>query len=118
MAGLAWFGADWEGAESAQPILRSLGAVVTPLTLVFVFHLVLAAPDGRVRSPAARVGIVAAYVVVGSATVARAVLRDPLLDLHCWRNCTDNSFLVHADAGIARLSTSCCSGRRSPSRSV
>ena len=43
VAGLAWFGADWEGAESAQPILRSLGAVVTPLTLVFVFHLVLAA---------------------------------------------------------------------------
>ena len=42
------------GRESAQPILRSLGAVVTPLTLVFVFHLVLAAPDGRVRSPAAR----------------------------------------------------------------
>ena len=102
VAGLAWFGADWEGAESARPILRSLGAVVTPLTLVLVFHLVLAAPDGRVRSPAARVGIVTAYVVVGCATVARAVLRDPLLDLHCWRNCTDNSFLVHADAGLAR----------------
>ena len=76
--------------------------MVAPVTLVFVFHLVLAAPDGRVRSPAARVGIVAAYVVVGCATVARAVLRDPLLDLYCWRNCTDNSFLVHADAGIAR----------------
>jgi signal transduction histidine kinase len=102
VAGLAWFGADWEGAESAQPILRSFGAVVTPLTLVFVFHLVLAAPDGRVRSPAARVGIVSAYVVVGCATVARAGLRDPLLDLHCWRNCTDNSFLVHADPGVAR----------------
>ena len=102
VAGLAWFGADWEGAESAQPILRSLGAVVAPVMLVFVFHLVLAAPDGRVRSPAARVGIVAAYVVVGCATVARAVLRDPLLDLYCWRNCTENSFLVHADAGIAR----------------
>ena len=102
VAGLAWFGADWEGAESAQSILRSLGAVVAPVTLVLVFHLVLAAPDGRVRSSAARVGIVAAYVVVGCATAARAVLRDPLLDLHCWRNCTDNSFLVHADAGIAR----------------
>ncbi|MBA3261994.1 MAG: hypothetical protein H0T69_05910 [Thermoleophilaceae bacterium] len=101
LAGLAWFGADWEGAESAQPILRSFGAVVTPFTLVFVFHLVLAAPDGRVRSSAARVGVVAAYVVVGCVTVARAVLRDPLLDLYCWRNCSDNSFLVHADAGIA-----------------
>jgi signal transduction histidine kinase len=29
------------------------------------------------------------------------VFRDPLLDLYCWRNCTDNSFLVHADAGTA-----------------
>jgi signal transduction histidine kinase len=101
LAGLAWFGADWEGAESARPILRSLGALVTPFTLVFIFHLVLAAPDGRVRSPAARVGIVAAYVVVGCVTVARAALRDPLLDLDCWRNCTDNSFLIHSDAGLA-----------------
>ena len=101
LAGLAWFGADWEGAEDAEPILRSFGAVVTPLTLVFAFHLVLAAPDGRVRSPAARVGLVTAYVVVCCATVARAVVRDPLLDLDCWRNCTDNSFLIHADAGLA-----------------
>ena len=101
LAGLAWFGADWEGAESARPILRSLGAVVTPFTLVFVLHLVLAAPDSRVRSPAARVGIVVAYVVVGCVTLARAGLRDPLLDLYCWRNCTDNSFLIKADAGIA-----------------
>jgi signal transduction histidine kinase len=101
LAGLAWFGADWEGAESAQPILRSLGTVVTPVTLMFVFHMALAVPDGRVRAPAARVGIVAAYVLVGSVTAARALLRDPLLDLDCWRNCTDNSFLIHADPGIA-----------------
>ena len=101
LAGLAWFGADWEGAEDAEPILRSFGAVVTPLTLVFAFHLVLAAPDGRVRSPAARAGLVTAYVVVCGATLARAVVRDPLLDLDCWRNCTDNSFLIHADAGLA-----------------
>ena len=50
-------------------------------------------------------------------TVGRAVFRDPLLDLYCWRNCTDNSFLVHADAGIASaLERRACSGRRSPSR--
>src|SRR4029453_12496559 len=94
-------GADWEGAEDADALLRSLGAVVAPLTLVFVFHLALAVPDGRVRSRAARVGIVAAYAPVALLTVARAVFRDPLLDLYCWRNCADNSFLVHADAGVA-----------------
>jgi signal transduction histidine kinase len=101
LAGLAWFGADWEGAESASTLLRSVGAVLTPLTLAFVFHLVLATPDGRLHTPAARVGVVAAYAVFGCVIVARAVLRDPLLDLYCWRNCSDNSFLVHADAGIA-----------------
>ena len=101
LAGLAWFGADWEGAEAGSTLLRSLGAVVTPFTLVFVLHLVLAAPDGHVRLPAARVGITAAYVVVGCVSLGRALFRDPLLDLYCWRNCTDNSFLVHADPGIA-----------------
>jgi signal transduction histidine kinase len=101
LAGLAWFGADWEGAESAESLLRSVGAVVAPFTLVFVFHLALAAPDGRVRSRAARLAIVAAYVVVGCLTLSRALLRDPLLDLYCWRNCSENALLVHADAGIA-----------------
>ena len=101
LAGLAWFGADWEGAESAESVLRSFGAALTPLTLVFVFHLVLTAPDGRVRSRAARLAIVAAYVVLGCLTLARALLRDPLLDLYCWRNCSENSFLIHADAGVA-----------------
>jgi signal transduction histidine kinase len=101
LAGLAWFGADWEGAEDAQALFRSLGALVAPFTLVFVFHLALAVPDGRLRSPAARVAAIAAYAVFALLTAGRAVCRDPLLDLYCWRNCIDNSFLVHADAGIA-----------------
>jgi signal transduction histidine kinase len=101
LAGLAWFGADWEGAEDAHALFRSLGTLVAPLTLAFVIHLALAVPDGRVRSRAARVAVVAAYALVALPTVTRALFRDPLLDLYCWRNCTDNSFLVHADAGIA-----------------
>jgi signal transduction histidine kinase len=101
LAGLAWFGADWEGAEDADALLRSLGAVVAPLTLVFVCHLAVALPDGRVRSPATRTAIFAAYVIVVLLTVGRALFRDPLLDLYCWRNCTDNSLLVHADTGVA-----------------
>jgi signal transduction histidine kinase len=101
LAGLAWFGADWEGAEDADALLRSLGAVVAPLTLVFVFHLAVALPDSHVRARAARTAIVAAYVIVGLLTVGRALFRDPLLDLYCWRNCTDNSLLVHADTGVA-----------------
>ncbi|HEX6652075.1 MAG TPA: histidine kinase [Thermoleophilaceae bacterium] len=101
LAGLAWFGADWEGAEDADALLRSLGAVVAPLTLAFVFHLALAVPDGRLRSSASRVAVIGAYALVALLTIARALFRDPLLDLYCWRNCTDNSFLIHADAGLA-----------------
>ena len=75
----------------------------TPFTLVFVLHLALACPEGgcdrrrrgwrswrHTRSPR-------------RSTVAGALFRDPLLDLYCWRNCRDNSFLVHADAGIASV---------------
>ncbi len=101
LAGLAWFGPDLEGAEYAHALFRSLGALFAPFALVFIFHLALAVPDGRVRSRAARAAVVGAYALVAVLTVARAVFRDPLLDLYCWRNCTDNSFLVHADAGIA-----------------
>jgi len=101
LAGLAWFGADWEGADDADAILRSLGAVVAPLTLVFVFHLALAVPDGRLRSRGARMAVIGAYALVAFLTIARAAFRDPLLDLYCWRNCSDNSFLIHADAGLA-----------------
>jgi signal transduction histidine kinase len=101
LAGLAWFGPDWEGAQNAGTLVRSLGALVTPLTLVFAFHLALAVPDGRLHTPRARWATAAAYAVVVSLILGRAVFRDPLLDLYCWRNCTDNSFLVHADAGIA-----------------
>ena len=101
LAGLAWFGADWEGAEAGSAVLRSAGALVAPLTLVFVLHLALAVPDGRVRSPAGRAAVIGAYALVAVLTIGRALFRDPLLDLYCWRNCADNSFLVHADAGVA-----------------
>ena len=101
LAGLAWFGADWEGAEDAPALLRSLGALVAPFSLVLVLHLALALPGGRIRSPAARTAVAAAYAITAAVSIGRALLRDPLLDLYCWRNCGDNTFLVHADPGIA-----------------
>ena len=49
LAAAAWFAPDWEGWDQGPPLVRSLGAAATPLFLVFLFHLVLAAPRGRVR---------------------------------------------------------------------
>jgi signal transduction histidine kinase len=101
LAGLAWFGADWEGAEDAPGLLRSLGALIAPFSLVLVLHLALALPRGRIRSPAGRTAVAAAYAITAAVSVGRALLRDPLLDLHCWRNCGDNTLLVHTAPGVA-----------------
>jgi signal transduction histidine kinase len=101
LAGLAWFGADLEGWDDGPPLLRSLGAAAGPLTLALVFHLALALPGGRQHMLAARVTVVAVYGIAAVVSLGRGLFREPLLDLYCWRNCRDNSFLVHADPGIA-----------------
>jgi signal transduction histidine kinase len=101
LAGVAWLGADWEGSETGAPLLRSLGAVVAPFSLALVLHLALALPTGRLRTPSARALTVAAYGIAAAASLGRVLFRDPLLDLYCWRNCSDNTFLVHADPGFA-----------------
>jgi signal transduction histidine kinase len=102
LAGIAWFGPDWEGWDGGSPFLRSLGAAVTPFFLAFLFHLVLALPLGRLRSWPTRGLVVAAYGMAAFVSFGRALFRDPFLDPYCWRNCLYNSFLVHADPGVAR----------------
>jgi signal transduction histidine kinase len=102
LAGVAWFGPDWEGWDGGSPFLRSLGAVVTPFFLALLFHLVVALPSGRLRSWPARVVVIAVYGVAAFVSLGRALFRDPFLDPYCWRNCLYNSFLVHADPGVAR----------------
>jgi signal transduction histidine kinase len=102
LAGIAWFGPDWEGWDGRSPLVRSLGAVVTPFFLALLFHLVLALPLGRLRSWSTRGLVVAAYAVAAFVSLGRALFRDPFLDPYCWRNCLYNSFLVHADPGLAR----------------
>jgi signal transduction histidine kinase len=101
LAGIAWFGPDVEGWERGGALLRSLGAAAAPFSLALALHLVLALPAGRLRSRPARAATVAAYAVAAVVSVGRALFRDPLLDLYCWRNCRDTAFLVHADRGIA-----------------
>jgi signal transduction histidine kinase len=102
LAAALWFAPDWEGWDRGPSIVRSLGAATAPLLLAVLFHLLLAAPRGRVRSRSARAAIVAGYAVAVVVAVARALVREPLLDPYCWRNCLDNVFLLHADQGMAR----------------
>jgi len=102
LAGIAWFGPDWEGWDGGTAFVRSLGPIVTPFFLALLFHLVLALPVGRLRSWPTRGSVIAAYGVAAFVSFGRALFRDPFLDPYCWRNCLYNSFLVHTDPGLAR----------------
>src|SRR6266511_1880146 len=102
LAAALWFAPDWEGWDRGPSIIRSLGAAAAPLFLAVLFHLLLAAPRGRVRSRSARAAIAAGYALAVVVGLARALIREPLLDPYCWRNCLDNVFLLHADQGMAR----------------
>jgi signal transduction histidine kinase len=102
LAAALWFAPDWEGWDRGPSIVRSLGAAGAPLFLALLFHLLLAAPRGRLASRFARAAIVGGYAIVVVVAVGRALVREPLVDPYCWRNCLDNVFLLHADEGMAR----------------
>ena len=102
LAGVAWLGADWEGAQQGPAVLRSLGASRRRSRWWPCCTSYSRWARGRLRSPAAWAAIVAAYGIAAAVSVGHALFRDPLLDLYCWRNCRDNAFLVHADPGLSR----------------
>ena len=54
LAAAAWLAPGWVGWEGGAPLLRSLGMVVALFLPPLLFHLVLAAPSGRVPSRSAR----------------------------------------------------------------
>ena len=62
LLGVLWFAPDWEGWV-AHPLARSVGSVAFPFFLVVLFHLVLAAPRGRLRSRTAISAVGAAYAI-------------------------------------------------------
>jgi signal transduction histidine kinase len=101
LAGLAWFGPDWDGWQDGPSLVRSLGALASPFFLPLIFHLALAFPGRRLPSRAAKLAVTAVYAIAAAVSIGGALFRDPFLDLYCWRNCLDNAFLVHADPGLA-----------------
>jgi signal transduction histidine kinase len=98
LTGMAWFAPDWVGWEEGPSSVRSVGAVVAPFLPALLLDLAATVAGGRV----ARLTSHAVYAGTAVVSVGRALFRDPLLDPHCWSNCTDNVFLVQPDPGVGR----------------
>jgi hypothetical protein len=103
LVGVAWLAPLWVGWSGGPPVARSVGAVVAPLLLPALVHLVLALSAGRVVGRGARVLAAAGWVGTLTITTLLALFRNPLQDLWCWSNCSDNNvFLISADLSVAR----------------
>src|SRR5215204_53752 len=101
LAGLAWLAPDWEGWVGAPSLVRSLGAAIWPFFLPLILHLSLGLPTGRLGTRAARFAVATVYALAAAISLGSALFRDPFLDAYCWRTCSDNAFLIHADPGVA-----------------
>jgi signal transduction histidine kinase len=61
--------------------------------------------------------VAAVYAETAVVAIGRALFRDPFDVVECWDNCTDNSFLIHSDPGLARASRRSIFASRSSSLS-
>ena len=102
LAGVVWFAPVWVGWNNGPPLVRSVGMLVAGFALPLLMHLILAAPNGRLRGAAARALILTVYLEAGLVAVALGLVRDPFFDPNCWANCTDNVFLLRSLSGLAR----------------
>jgi signal transduction histidine kinase len=103
LAGLAWFGADWEGWEGGPDVVRVVGMAIAPVAFALLAHLVVAAA-GSLRG-LVRAAVVALYGVMASVGVGGLLVRDPYVDVNCWRTCDPNPLLVHSDPALASALT-------------
>lgn len=99
-AAAAWFAPDFEGWTSGGTVAHSLGAAGVPLFPAALALLVVLGARGRIRPPLLLGGLVTATVVVCVAALVRGLVRDPLSDPYCWRNCIGNTFLVHSSPSL------------------
>jgi signal transduction histidine kinase len=97
----AWLAPVWVGWMDALPLVRSVGMLLGPFAPAGLLLAVIALPPavsrGALRVAHAACGLLAVLVI------ARALVRDPFLDLYCWNNCTHNVLLVAPDVGWARV---------------
>ncbi|SNT63934.1 Histidine kinase [Asanoa hainanensis] len=100
-AGVAWLAPAWVGWTGGPTVARSVGAVLAPLLLPAIAHLVLASAGPPRRL--ARLVVTVAWATTGAIALGLATLRDPLYDLRCWSDCAaDNVFLAAPDIAAAQ----------------
>jgi signal transduction histidine kinase len=97
----AWFAQDLQALGDSAAVLRSLAGVIAPIAAALVLHLALAFPEGGL-SRGGRAVAATAYLAAAVSAIGTAAVRDPFLDVYCWRQCSDNPLLVHAAPGLAR----------------
>jgi signal transduction histidine kinase len=102
LAGVVWFAPVWVGWHNGPPLLRSVAMFAAFFALPLFMHLILAAPNGRLRGAAARALVLTVYLEAGFVAAALGLVRDPFFDPSCWANCTDNVFLLRSLPGMAR----------------
>jgi signal transduction histidine kinase len=101
LSGAAWFAPDLEGWPGAPSLVRSLGSAAVPLFIAALAFLVVGAPRGLIRPRPLRIVTALGLLLLVGVSASRALVRDPLLDPYCWRDCVDHALLVHADPGLA-----------------
>ncbi len=95
-----WFGQDLAALGDSAALVRGVAGGAAPFAAALALHLALALPEGRL-SRVGRAAVGTAYVAAAASAVATVTLRDPFLDVYCWRQCSDNPLLVHAAPGLA-----------------
>jgi signal transduction histidine kinase len=101
-AGFAWFAPDWVGWEGGPALVRSAGMLLAGAWLALLVHAAFGSAHWRPPSFAARALVALVYAEAAVVGLGRALFRDPFDAVDCWSNCTDNSFLIRSDPGLAR----------------
>ncbi|HEU0336751.1 MAG TPA: histidine kinase [Gaiellaceae bacterium] len=103
-ASAAWFAPNAVGWEDGSSLARGAGLLFAPLLPALVFALAASIPPALAGRPGARLlGLVTLLTAAtAAASIGLALVRDPLRDRYCWRDCTLDALVVHDDVVLAR----------------
>jgi signal transduction histidine kinase len=100
---VVWFAPVWIGWEAGPDAVRALALVVAPFLPTLVLALVVCLPrtrTGRLRT--SLIGLVAlAVAATAVSSIGLTLVRDPIRELACWRDCTVHALVVDDDVHLA-----------------